>query len=174
VLAYRTLPPDDRILCEEHDGETRITIPPQRFGFAAFAGVLLFAPVFLVAGIALLAIGLVVSGLSLLAIGAGWLMETILLKRRRTEFIASDEALVVIVRGFVATEDFRWARTEISDVEAVHLGTSIVGRRVFELRVRCPDRRAQPLLTGHDESEIRWVAGLLQAVMRLPSPKSSD
>lgn len=161
ILDYRAEPPSDRILFEHGEG-IRICVPPQRFGMAAYAGVIIFTPVVAFIGVAFLVVGFGVSGLSVLGIGSAWLLETILTKRRRTEFVVADGILTVTVQGLFSSESTAHSLTDIT-AECVQLGTSIIGRRVFELNVRAAGYPVLSLLTAHDESEIQWVARVLTA-----------
>ncbi|MDQ3440077.1 MAG: hypothetical protein M3478_06970 [Planctomycetota bacterium] len=163
ILEYRTEPPSDRIVFEQRDGVTRIAVPPQPFGVATYAGVLIFAPFIAFIGVVFLVSGLGVSGLSVLGIGAAWLLDMVLTKRRRTEFVMADGTLTITIRGVFATEDTAHALPRLAAIERVQLGTSIIGRRVFELSVRTTEQPAMSLLTGHDELEIQWVVDVLNA-----------
>jgi hypothetical protein len=107
-----------------------------------------------------------------LAIGVGLALTAVQTAFRKAVLLASRDSLVFTQTGPIRNTEHQWSPVDLTAIRVENSGTEVNDRPLKQLQVHFTRNNApshRGVLTGRDETELRWLAATLRAFYRVDS-----
>lgn len=101
-------------------------------------------------------------------VGIGVLARAVNMGRRRAVLAVVGDSLMVLQSSPFRTKRGEWRREQLAAIRVGPSGMKVNDRPVLQLQVQPKEGRKTGLLTGRDETELRWIATELRRALELP------
>ncbi len=173
-------PRDSRVGVERHPDGVTVTVPP--IGIWNVPGGLFFAGVLLTligAGVTIAVLNALIRqnakfnpgmfvGVAFFCVGAGLVLAAINSGRKRAVLAVVGDRLLTLETGPFGSRRREFARTELLDIACGPSNVKVNNKPVPQLQIVAPDKKTVGMLTGRDETELKWLATVLRQALGIP------
>ncbi len=173
-------PATSRVVLDRHPDGVTLTVPP--LGLRTALGGLIFAGLFfaLIGGaVTVMMIGALVRGNArfnpgvpvgavFLLFGVGMVLAAVQAGRKRAVLAVVGDRLLYFESGPLLSKRSEWTRDALRDIGHGPSNVSVNKKPLPQLQIVLSDGKNVGVLTGRDETELKWIATVLRHALRLP------